>query len=124
MKPWILIFFASLLEVCWAISLKNIDKTKIFTAFKTFDFFSATGADAFLPLLGYIGFGLVNVYLISLAFKEIPISIAFGAWTGLALVFNILYDVFFLKVHFSFLHFVYMTMILAGIVGLKTITTK
>lgn len=124
MKPWILIFFASLLEVCWAISLKNIDKAKIFAAFKTLNFFSAQGAEAFLPLLGYIGFGLVNVYLISLAFKEIPISIAFGAWTGLALIFNILYDVFFLKVSFTFLHFIYMTMILGGIIGLKSITTK
>ena len=97
MRPWILIFFASILEVCWAISLKNIDKTKIFSAFKSMDFFSMQGAEAFLPLLGYIGFGLVNVYLISLAFKVMPISIAFGAWTGLALIFNIVYDVFFLK---------------------------
>jgi quaternary ammonium compound-resistance protein SugE len=124
MKPWILIFFASLLEVCWAISLKNIDKGKIVAACKTLNFFSAQGAEAFLPLLGYIGFGLVNVYLISLAFKEIPISIAFGAWTGLALIFNILYDVFFLKVSFTFLHFIYMAMILGGIVGLKSITAK
>ena len=124
MKPWIFIFFAAILEVFWAISLKNIDKVKIFAAIKSFNFFSALGLEAFLPLMGYIGFGLANVYCISLAFKEIPISIAFGAWTGLALVFNILYDVFFLKVHFSFQHFLYMTMILGGIIGLKTISTK
>lgn len=124
MKPWIFIFFAAILEVFWAISLKNIDKVKIFAAIKSLNFFSAIGLEAFIPLLGYIGFGLANVYCISLAFKEIPISIAFGAWTGLALVFNILYEVFFLKVHFSILHFLYMTMILGGIIGLKTISSK
>jgi quaternary ammonium compound-resistance protein SugE len=124
MKAWIYIFFAAVLEVLWAFSLKHLSKDKVVEAFQQGNFFNQAGADAFLPLAGYIAFGMINVYFISMAFKEMPISIAFAAWTGLALVFNVMLDTYYFKVHFSYLHFVFIIMIVGGIVGLKTISTN
>jgi quaternary ammonium compound-resistance protein SugE len=124
MKAWAYIFLAAVFEVVWAFSLKHLSKDKIFSAVSQGNYFNHIGADAFLPLAGYIVFGLINVYFISLAFKEMPISIAFAAWTGLALIFNVLLDSFYFKVYFSTLHFLYIAMIVGGIIGLKSITIE
>jgi quaternary ammonium compound-resistance protein SugE len=59
-----------------------------------------------------------------MAFKEMPVSIAFGAWTGLALIFNVILDTYYFKEAFSLMHFIFLLMILIGIIGLKTLSGK
>ena len=40
-----------------------------------------------VPFVGYILFGLANIYLFSLAIKQIPTATAFAVWTAITLIF-------------------------------------
>lgn len=124
MKSWIYILAASIIEVFWAICLKNLSLDKIIASIKQYSVFSQETMSTIYPLIGYIILGIVNAYLISLSFKSMPISIAFGAFTGLALTFNFLFDTFYYKVSFTPLHILFLTFILIGIIGLKSVSTK
>jgi quaternary ammonium compound-resistance protein SugE len=42
----------------------------------------AGGLPVLLPFIGYILFGLANIYLFSLAIKALPTATAFAVWTA------------------------------------------
>ncbi len=75
-----------------------------------------------LPLLGYIIFGLANVYFFSLAIKSIPASTAMAVWLAVALVGVKIIDITYFKEPFHWQQVVYFGMIIFGIVGLKQTT--
>ena len=124
MKAWIYIVIAAVIEVFWALSLKKLSMPKVIEVVSNWNIISKDGYEALFPLISYVIFGLANGYIIGLAFKEIPISVAFGAWTGLTLVFNFIVDATYFKEQFSIWHFLYLSFILIGIFGLKSLTTK
>lgn len=121
---WIFLIVAAILEICWMYSLKALDMGKI-KDIVWVEFFSNTNAImALLPLIAYIVFGLANVTCFSMATKEIPMSMAFGIWMGLALVGARLIDSTIFKEPFTWQHAVFISMIVAGIIGLKTSTAS
>jgi quaternary ammonium compound-resistance protein SugE len=116
---WIYLFIGAVFEMAWTFSLRfmNVKKLK---ALHWKGLFTQTGNWAILwPFVGYIVFGLGNVYCISLAMKDIPASTALAVWMGTALVGVKLVEILFLKGNYDVYQFLYIGLILVGIVGLK-----
>jgi quaternary ammonium compound-resistance protein SugE len=118
------LFIAALLETAWTYSIKFLTFKDVLTLrFNNF-YTPEHGLPILIPFLGYIFFGIGNIYFFSLAMKTIPTAIAFAVWTSLTLVLIKLVDAFWLHQKVSFTEVFYTILIIIGIVGLKTSTTK
>jgi quaternary ammonium compound-resistance protein SugE len=71
------------------------------------------------PFAGYVVFGLGNIYFFSMAMKEIPASTALAVWMGTALIGVKFVEIVLLRMPYAWPQFIYMGLILIGIVGLK-----
>jgi quaternary ammonium compound-resistance protein SugE len=117
---WISLFIAALFEIAWTYSLKYLNMAK-FKKIQWLNFFSdPQHFYTIAPLSGYIIFGLGNIYFFSVALKQIPASTALATWMGLVLVGMKIVDIVVLKESFQYTQFFYMTLILVGIIGLKS----
>ncbi len=118
-QAWTYLLGASAMEICWMLSLKYLDMSAI-KSIKWSSFFATSeGALTLLPLLCYAVFGLANVYFISIAMKYIPLSIAFSIWFGIALIGSTLIDVFWFEENLNMKSYLFMAMIIGGVIGLK-----
>ena len=72
-----------------------------------------------LPFLGYIFFGIGNIYFFSVAMKTIPTATAFAVWTAMTIVLIKLVDVIFFNQILTFSEIFFTLLIMVGIVGLK-----
>src|ERR1700750_2148500 len=118
---WLYLFFAAIFEMAWTFSLRFMSVKKLKTIHWK-GLFAANGDWRILwPLVGYIVFGLGNVYCISVAMKTIPASTALAVWMGTALVGVKLVEILFLKMPYDGWQFLFITLILIGIVGLKKV---
>lgn len=117
--PWLYLFLASLLEVCWTYSLKALNMQKIREVDWLQSFSQPTNLAPVLPLLAYVAFGLGNVMFLSMAMRNIPTATAYAAWMALAVVGLKLVDVFVLKQPFSMLHVFFTSLIIIGVLGLR-----
>jgi quaternary ammonium compound-resistance protein SugE len=116
---WIYLFAASIFEMAWTFSLRFMSVKKL-KALQWRGFFSHTNNWAVIgPFVGYIVFGLANVYCMSVAMKDIPASTALAVWMGTALVGVKLVEILWLRTPYDFWQFFYIGLILVGIVGLK-----
>lgn len=116
---WIYILIAAVMEIAWTFSVKFMDLKKI-GAIQWSGFFSSRQPVLLLlPLLGYLVFGLGNVYFFALSMKEIPMSVALAVWMGAALLGTIILEVLLLKQPWQLSQLFFMTLILVGIIGLK-----
>ena len=77
------------------------------------------GLPVLIPFIGYILFGLANIYLFSLAIKQLPTAVAFAVWTAATLIFIKIAELIFFKQNISFVEIFFMLLIMAGILGLK-----
>ncbi len=116
---WFYLLIAASFEACWTITLKAMQfadlKTLRWNTFYRLD----GGLPVLLPFIGYILFGLANVYFFTLAIKQIPTATAFAVWTALALILLKLMDVFYFKIQVSVQEIFFLMLITIGIVGLK-----
>lgn len=117
---WVYILIAALMEIAWTFSVKYMDLKKIGTMRWSSFFSDREPILLLLPLLGYIVFGLGNVYFFALSMKEIPMSVALAVWMGVALLGTIVLEVLLLKQPWQLSQLFFMTLILVGIIGLKT----
>jgi quaternary ammonium compound-resistance protein SugE len=116
---WIYLLIAAVFEIAWTFSLRLMNVKKL-RALHWKGFFTQAGNWAVLaPFAGYIVFGLGNIYCISIAMKEIPASTALAVWMGTALVGVKLVEILFMKGTYDVYQFIYIGLILVGIVGLK-----
>jgi quaternary ammonium compound-resistance protein SugE len=116
---WVYLFIASCFEVCWIYSLKVLDMKKIAQISPSTIFSDIKHWEALLPLLGYIAFGLGNIYFFSQSMKTIPASTAFAVWMGLALIFSKAVGILVFKEAFNTQQLVFTAIVLVGIIGLK-----
>ena len=107
------------MEICWMLSLKYLNMSAIKSIKWSIFFSNSDGAMTLLPLLCYAVFGLANVYFISIAMKYIPLSIAFSIWFGIALIGSTLIDVFWFEENLNLKSYLFMAMIIGGVIGLK-----
>jgi quaternary ammonium compound-resistance protein SugE len=116
---WLYLIVAAVFETCWLYSLKFLDMKQV-TAVRPALLMQDTGLwKVFLPLTGYIVFGLCNIYFFSSAMKGIQASTAFAVWMAVARIFAKAMDLLVFGEPLNYPQLFFMTLLLVGIIGLK-----
>jgi quaternary ammonium compound-resistance protein SugE len=116
---WIFLIIAAACEAAWTFSLKlmkfnDLKKLNVSTTLNL-----SVSLPIILPFVGYIVFGLINIYFFSQAIKQLPMAMAFAAWTAVSLIFIKLAEMLFLKQPISIPEAFFIIQIMTGIIGLK-----
>ncbi|WP_073403564.1 DMT family transporter [Mucilaginibacter sp. OK098] len=116
---WIYLLLAASCETAWTFCLKFMK----FSDLKTLRFINfyrwQGGLPVLVPFVGYILFGVANIYLFSIAIKQIPTATAFAVWTAITLIFIKIAELLFLGQRISWIEIFFMLLIMIGIMGLK-----
>ena len=99
---WLLLVFAGLLEIGWAIGLKY---TKGFTEL--------------WPTVGTVTAMVASIGLLGVAMRSLPVGTAYAVWTGIGAVGTVLLGIFLFGESTAISRLICVALILAGIVGLK-----
>ncbi|WP_375446361.1 DMT family transporter [uncultured Fibrella sp.] len=113
---WIALLLAAGCQTAWTYSLKYAD----FNALIALRFSPAVLG----PILINLVSGLANVFFLNIAFKQVPLTTAFGIWTAGTLVFIKLADVLFLKASWSFTELFFVFLLAVAIIGLKLVAKE
>ncbi|MFC0186091.1 quaternary ammonium compound-resistance protein SugE [Pseudarcicella hirudinis] len=116
---WVYIFIAALFEAAWTFSLKFLKLSEI-KQLRFDNFYKPDeGLQILLPLLGYILFGIGNIYFFSLAMKHMSIASAFAVWTAMSIILIKVAEMLFYGQKITLIEIFFMSLITVGIVGLK-----
>ncbi|EON12920.1 MULTISPECIES: quaternary ammonium compound efflux SMR transporter SugE [Pandoraea] len=99
---WILLVFAGLLEVAWAVGLKYTQ-----------------GFSRLVPSVFTIAAMVGSVWLLALAVRSLPLGTAYAIWTGIGAVGAFVLGIVLFGESASAARIASVTLILAGLVGLK-----
>jgi quaternary ammonium compound-resistance protein SugE len=102
---WIVLLFAGVLEIGWAVGLKYTD-----------------GFSRLWPSLATIGAMAISLLLLGLAVRTLPIGTAYAVWTGIGTVGTVLLGMALFGEPATPLRLAFIAMIIAGIIGLKLVT--
>jgi len=99
---WVILVIAGLLEVCWAVGLKY---TESFTR----------------PLISVVVIAtiILSTVLLGVAIRTLPVGTAYAVWVGIGVVGTVLFGIFVLKEPATLSRLLFLTMLVASIVGLK-----
>lgn len=100
--PWIVLFFAGLLEVCWAVGLKY---TNGFTRL----------VPSIFTLVTLAG----SMYLLAKASETLPIGTAYAVWVGIGAVGAAILGAVLFGEPVTPLRVLFMTLLVVSIIGLK-----
>lgn len=99
---WIILFFAGLAEIGWAVGLKYTD-----------------GFTRPLPTALTIGAMLISLGLLGLAMKELPLGTAYAIWTGIGAVGTVIAGIMLFGESMSVVRLLSVALIVCGLLGLK-----
>jgi quaternary ammonium compound-resistance protein SugE len=99
---WIVLVFAGLFEIAWAIGLKYTQ-----------------GFTRLLPSVLTAGAMVVSIVLLAIATKKLPLGTAYAVWTGIGAVGAVTLGILLFGESAQPLRLLCVGLILAGIVGLK-----
>lgn len=99
---WIILFFAGLFEVGWAVGLKYTD-----------------GFSKPLPTVLTIAAMAVSLGLLGLAMKELPLGTAYAIWTGVGAVGTVIAGIILFGESMALMRLASVALIIIGLVGLK-----
>ena len=99
---WIILFFAGLFEVGWAVGLKYTD-----------------GFSRPLPTVLTVGAMVISLGLLGLAVKELPLGTAYAIWTGVGAVGTVIAGIILFDESMALFRLASVALIIAGLVGLK-----
>ena len=99
---WIILFFAGLFEVGWAVGLKYTD-----------------GFTRPLPTVLTVAAMAISLGLLGLAMKELPLGTAYAIWTGVGAVGTVIAGVILFGESMALVRLVSVALIIAGLIGLK-----
>ena len=99
---WIILFFAGLFEVGWAVGLKYTD-----------------GFTRPLPTALTIAAMVISLGLLGLAMKELPLGTAYAIWTGVGAVGTVIAGIILFGESMALVRLVSVALIICGLVGLK-----
>jgi multidrug transporter EmrE-like cation transporter len=116
---WLYLFLGAVLETAWTFSLKIMKFSDLKTVRWSNVLDPQTGLAVVLPFLGYIVFGIGNIFFFSMAMKKIPAATAFAVWTAMAMTMIKLADVLFFNQKVSIGELFFLMLIAVGIIGLK-----
>ena len=100
--PWIVLVIAGLFEVGWAIGLKYTE-----------------GFTRLWPSVATVVAMVVSVVLLGWAMRSLPVGTAYAVWTGIGAVGTVILGIVLFHEPATAARLLCVTMILAGIVGLK-----
>ena len=102
---WTLLLFAGLAEIAWAVGLKYTE-----------------GFSRLWPSVVTVLMMVVSVVLLALALKQIPLGTGYAVWTGIGAVGAAVAGMLLFGESREVLRLVFIGLIAAGIVGLKTVS--
>ena len=122
---WLFLVLAATCETAWTFCLKFMTFSELKTLrFENFYKWHNGGLPVLLPFVGYILFGLANIYLFSMAIKQIPTAMAFAVWTATTLIFLKIAEMVFFHQRISYTEVFFMLLIMVGIMGLRIFATQ
>lgn len=99
---WIILFFAGLFEVGWAVGLKYTD-----------------GFSRPLPTALTIAAMAVSLGLLGLAMKELPLGTAYAIWTGVGALGTVIAGIILFGESMALIRLASVALIITGLIGLK-----
>lgn len=105
--PWILVFVAGLLEVVWALMLKQSE-----------------GLTKPGPTLVFFITLSLSMFLLAQAVKSLPIGTAYAVWTGIGAAGTAVLGMLVLGESRDVIKLVSLVMLVAGIIGLRMTTSS
>lgn len=99
---WIILFFAGLFEVGWAVGLKYTD-----------------GFSRPIPTALTLAAMAISLGLLGLAMKELPLGTAYAVWTGVGAVGTVIAGIILFGESMALVRLVSVALIVAGLIGLK-----
>ncbi|WP_462154273.1 DMT family transporter [Pseudoalteromonas piscicida] len=99
---WLLLAFAGLLEVVWAIGLK-----------------CTNGFTKPVPSIITLVAMAASFYFLSVALRTLPLSVAYSVWVGIGMIGSIIVGFVYFKEPLSSLKLLSLLLIVIGIIGLK-----
>ncbi|WP_223623383.1 quaternary ammonium compound efflux SMR transporter SugE [Pseudomonas monteilii] len=97
-----ILFFAGLFEVGWAVGLKYTD-----------------GFSKPIPTVLTVGAMVISLGLLGLAMKELPLGTAYAIWTGVGAVGTVIAGIILFGESMALVRLVSVALIVCGLVGLK-----
>ena len=104
---WIILLFAGLSEVGWAVGLKYTE-----------------GFTRLVPSVLTVASMVVSLGLLGLALKTLPLGTAYAIWTGIGTIGTALLGIMLFGESASALRLACIGLIVAGIVGLKLVSAE
>ena len=102
---WVILFFAGLFEVGWAVGLKYTD-----------------GFSRPLPTALTVATMAISLGLLGLAMKELPLGTAYAIWTGVGAVGTVIAGIILFGESMALFRLASVALIIAGLIGLKVST--
>ncbi|CAE6907815.1 MULTISPECIES: quaternary ammonium compound efflux SMR transporter SugE [Pseudomonas] len=99
---WIILFFAGLFEVGWAVGLKYTD-----------------GFTRPLPTVLTVSAMVISLGLLGLAMKQLPLGTAYAIWTGVGAVGTVIAGIILFGESMSAMRLISVGLIVCGLLGLK-----
>ncbi len=103
---WIILVLAGLFEIGWAVGLKYTE-----------------GFTRLWPSLWTVGAMVLSLSLLGLALRTLPLGTAYAIWTGIGTVGTALLGIWLFGEPATALRLLCIGLILAGIVGLKLVSS-
>lgn len=102
---WVVLFFAGLMEICWAIGLKYTE-----------------GFTRLVPSVLTLAAMTISVILLAIALKTLPVGTGYAVWTGIGAVGTAILGIVLFGDPATAGRLACIGLIIAGIVGLKLAT--
>jgi quaternary ammonium compound-resistance protein SugE len=99
---WLILISAGLLEVVWAITLKQ-----------------TVGFTRLVPSLVTLGTMAASFYLLSIAMRTLPLGTAYAVWVGIGAIGTAIAGIVLFEEAVTPLKLVSLVLVVAGIVGLR-----
>jgi quaternary ammonium compound-resistance protein SugE len=99
---WLILFFAGLFEVVWAIGLKFTE-----------------GFSKPLPSVLTLIAMIVSFYLLSIAMRSLPLGTAYAIWVGIGAIGAAVAGIMLFQESITTLKILSLVLVISGIVGLK-----
>ena len=106
---WIVLVIAGLFEVAFAFCLGKAKGT--------------SGNEMYLWYSGFLVTLVISMGLLIKATQSLPIGTAYAIWTGIGAVGTVLVGIFVFKEPSTFLRILFLTTLIASIVGLKAVSS-
>lgn len=104
---WFYLILAGFFEVGWAVGLKFSD-----------------GFTKIIPSVFTVVTMAASLYFLSLSLKTLPLSSSYAIWTGIGTIGTVILGIIIFKEPISVVRIVCVLLIVAGIVGLKLVSSN